>query len=154
LGEALQRVLGNAERFEACIADSDIQPDIGCDPRVCSRIDIRYQPAEKSTARLSIVDPQEHVCAEVWRRPRPQHGRLNLMQFESRLGCRKILADSVFCGQHGRIPFLSPGRSRARTRPNGRCGYATLSSSSSTALPILSSLFVSATVRLGEPTYQ
>ena len=45
---------------------------------------MRCEPAEELAARLSIVDAQEHVSAEVRRRPRPEDGRLDLMQVERR----------------------------------------------------------------------
>ena len=45
---------------------------------------MRCQPAEKLAAGSSIVDAQEHVSAEVRRRPRPEYGRLDLMQVERR----------------------------------------------------------------------
>ena len=104
LGEALQRLLGNAECLEARIADPDRQPGIGGDPRVCGRIDIRCQPAEKCATRLSIVDAQEHVSAEVRRRPGPEDRRLDLLQVERRRARRRIPTDGFLWGQHGRIP--------------------------------------------------
>ena len=45
---------------------------------------MRCQPAEELAARLRIVDAQEHVSAEVRRRPRPEDGRLDLVQVERR----------------------------------------------------------------------
>ena len=51
---------------------------------------MRGEPAEEFAARLSIVDAQEHVSAEVRRRPGPENGRLDLMQVERRRVQRKI----------------------------------------------------------------
>src|SRR5262249_850048 len=111
--------------------------------------------ADELAARLRIVDAQEHVGAEVRRRPRPKHGRLDFMQVEFRRARRKILADGFLSGQHGRIPFLRPGRLRpGLDRTIRRCAYPTLSSSSSTAFPPRSSLWASAKERPGWETYQ
>ena len=56
LGEALQRILRDAERFKARIADSEIQPGIGRIPPIRGGSDMRCEPAEDFAARLSIVD--------------------------------------------------------------------------------------------------
>ena len=45
---------------------------------------MRRQPAKELAARLSIVDAQEHVSAEVRRRPLPEDGRLDFVQVERR----------------------------------------------------------------------
>ena len=45
---------------------------------------MRCEPAKELAARLRIVDVQEHVSAEVRCRPRPEDGRLNLVQVERR----------------------------------------------------------------------
>src|SRR6188472_4529612 len=82
LWKALQRLLGKSERFEARVGDPDVQPGIGCDPRVCGRIDIRCQPTEERSARLSILDAQEHMRAEIRRRSRSKDGRLDVVQLE------------------------------------------------------------------------
>src|SRR5262245_3070691 len=116
---------------------------------------MRCEPADEFAARLSIVDPKEHVRTEIRRRPRPQHGRLDLVQLECRRARRTILTGGFHCGRHGRILFLGPGRIRpGPDRTSGRWGYPTLSSSSSTALPTFSSFRVSAAVRFGLLTYQ
>src|SRR5262249_30601197 len=94
------------DRFETCVTDPDIQPGIGCDVRVSGRVDVGCQPAEKRAARPTIFDPQKHVRAEVWRRPRPQHGRLYFVELERRHARRTILTIGFHCGQNGRILFL------------------------------------------------
>ena len=45
---------------------------------------MRCQPTEELAAGSSIVDAQEHVRAEVWRRPLPENGRLDFVQLERR----------------------------------------------------------------------
>ena len=45
---------------------------------------MRCQPAQQLATRLSVVDAQRHVRAEVRRRPQPEDGRLDLMQVERR----------------------------------------------------------------------
>jgi hypothetical protein len=87
-GEALQRFLWNAERFEAGVADSDRQPRIGLAPPIRRGGNVKGEPADRFPARLRIVDAQEHVRAEVRRRPQPQHGRLDFMQVEHGRGHR------------------------------------------------------------------
>ena len=47
-------------------------------------INVRCQPPKKLATGLSIVDSQEHVSAEVRRRPRSEYGRLDLGQVERR----------------------------------------------------------------------
>ena len=98
LGEALQRLLRNAERLKARIADPDRKPGIRRVPPARCGIDVRCQPAEERAARLSIVDAQKHVSAEVRRRPLPENGRLDLMQVERRRLRRKTLADGFLYG--------------------------------------------------------
>ena len=45
---------------------------------------MRGQPPQELAARPRIVDAQEHVRAEVGRRPVPENGRLDLVQLERR----------------------------------------------------------------------
>src|SRR5262249_26971833 len=47
LGEALQRILGEAERLKACIGDSDGQPSIGRVPPIRRGSDVRCEPAKE-----------------------------------------------------------------------------------------------------------
>ena len=102
LGKALQRILGKAERLKAGIADPDRKPGIGRSPPTRGGIDVRCQPAKKLATRLSIVDAQEHVSAEVRRGPRPENGRLDLVQVERRRtrhnirGCGSLTDDMAF----------------------------------------------------------
>src|SRR5262245_60849364 len=69
LGEALQRFLWNPERLEAGIADSDLQPGRGRVPPIRRGGNMRRQPADEFPAGAGIVDAEEHVSAEVRRRP-------------------------------------------------------------------------------------
>ena len=89
LGEALQRLLRQPERFQARIADSDRQPGIDRIPPMRGGADMRCEPAEELPACFSIVDAQEHVSAEVRCRPRPEDHRLDLIQVERRRGRRQ-----------------------------------------------------------------
>ena len=45
---------------------------------------MRGESPQELAARPSIVDAQEHVRAEVGRRPVPEDGRLDLIQLERR----------------------------------------------------------------------
>ena len=97
---------------------------------------MRCEPAEEFAARLSIVDAQEHVSAEVRRRPLPQDGRLDLVQVERRRVRRKIRGGGFLWRTTWRHPFMGPGPLRPEPkRTMSRCGYPTLSRNSSTALP-------------------
>src|SRR4029453_16387155 len=86
LGEALQRFLREPERLEARIADSDLQPGSRRAPPIRRGGEMRCQPADESPAGSSIVDAQEYMSAEVRRRPRPEHRRLDFFQLERRRG--------------------------------------------------------------------
>src|SRR5262245_5337817 len=100
LWKALQRLLGKSERFEARVADSNVQPGIGGDPRAFRRIDIWCQAVEKRSTRFSIIDAQEQVCAEIRRRPRSEDGRLDFVQVECRRLCQRIPAKRFLDGRH------------------------------------------------------
>src|SRR5262249_171805 len=136
-GEAGERVFGNAQRFQAGIGDGDAEPGIRRDAPTGGGVDVRRQAAEKGPAGRRIVDTKQHVRADIRCGPCAEHRRLNLVQLECRYGA--TLADGVVNrhGDHRVLPY-----------------YATLSSSSSTAWPIFSSLRVSAAVRFGLLTYQ
>ena len=71
---------------------------------------MRCQPAEELAARLSIVDAQKHMSAEVRRRPRPEHGRLDLVQVERRRVQRKIARRQDSVVDNMAHPFMGPGR--------------------------------------------
>ncbi len=116
---------------------------------------MRCEPVEEMSACSSIVHPQEHMRAEVRRRPGPQHGRLYFVQLECRRTRRTILSDGFRYGQHeGILSWVRVSLGPDPERMIGRCGYPTLSRSSSTALPTFSSFRVSAAVRFGLLTYQ
>ena len=114
---------------------------------------MRCQPAENARPSFSVVNAQEHVRAEVRRRPLPEHGRLDLMQVETRRVRRNIAADGFLTDDMG-ASFLGSDHSGPDPTTSDRSGYATLSRNSSTALPIFFSRWISATVRSGWATYQ
>src|SRR5262249_2482346 len=93
LWEALQRTLRKTERFKTRIRYPDPQPGISRGRPARGGIDEGRQPAEEFAARLSIVDAQERVSAEIRRWPLPENGRLNFMQFESRRAGLNTLVD-------------------------------------------------------------
>src|SRR5215469_14596677 len=68
---------------------------------------MRYQPTEAFTTRSSSVDAQEHVSAEVRRRPLPEDGRLDFMQIECRCWRRRISGGSFM---NGHRPTILQGR--------------------------------------------
>ena len=121
---------------------------------------MRCEPAEEFAARLSIVDAQEHVSAEVRRRPRPEHGRLDFVQVERRRVQRKIGGGGFRDGQHGRIlswvrVHSRPGPRRQRFGLLIACALvADLVEELVDGLADLFSRPVSATVRFGWATYQ
>src|SRR5262245_2632866 len=134
--EALQRLLWDAKRLEARVCNADVQPRVVRDAQTLRRIDIRLEPAHEVAARQGIVDAQQHMCAEVGRRPRPDQGRLDLMQVERRHR-RTIAVDRLPDSRHGTRPFPYPIRSR-------NC---------SSAFPIRFIRLVSATLRSELETY-
>jgi hypothetical protein len=83
LGEALQRILGNTERYKAGISGPERQPGTGRIPPAGRGIDMRNQSAERA-ARLGVVDAKQHMRAEIRCRPLPKHGRLDLIQLDRR----------------------------------------------------------------------
>ena len=97
-GKALQRISRDAEGLKTGVADPDRNPGIRRVSPTRGGIDIRCQPAQEPAARLSIVDAQKHVGAEVRRRPLPEDGRLDLMQLDHRRVRRNIPADGFLCG--------------------------------------------------------
>src|SRR5262245_42540339 len=84
IGETLERILRQAKRRKPLEADPDCKPGIIRRPPVRSRINMRCESAEKFAARLSMFDTQEHMGAEIRRRPLPQDRRLYLVQVERR----------------------------------------------------------------------
>jgi hypothetical protein len=60
-----------------------------------------YQPSKERPACLGLVDAKQHVRSDVGRRPRPENGRLNLMQLQHGRGRRKT--DWFLYGRHHRI---------------------------------------------------
>ena len=76
---------------------------------------MRCEPAQEFAARFRIVDAQEHVSAEVRRRPGPQHGRLDFVQLERRRVRRKILHRRIPLRTTWAHPFMGPGPIPART---------------------------------------
>ena len=57
---------------------------------------MRCESPQELATRPSVVDAQEHVSAEVRRRPVSEDGCLDLMQLERRRGGRKIAAAGFF----------------------------------------------------------
>jgi hypothetical protein len=74
----LQRILRDAERLKAAIADPDRKPGIRRAPPTLGGTDVRDQPPQKRAASMSIVDAQKHVRAEVRRGPLSEDGCLDL----------------------------------------------------------------------------
>src|SRR5262245_5571164 len=82
-GEAVQRILGHAEGFEAMVGERNTHPGIGHGTRwvCCGGHDLGHSPHQLPTC-VAVVNPKHYVSCDVGSWTRTQYSALDVIQLK------------------------------------------------------------------------